>query len=427
MRLLPFFILFLLLHTAGAEVLVVELKDTINPASDDIVIEALEYAENENAEALIITMNTPGGGLDETKRILEAIDASPVPVIGYVYPKGSTAWSAGTLILLASDIAAMAPNTIIGSAQPVEISSDGMKPIKEEKVLNAVVALAEEKARQHNRNVTSAGEFITKNLNLNAEQAKGSNVIEIISPDLNDLLIQVDGMKVKDKELKTKGVHFSYHSPSVRLMILDLLSNPILASLLMLVGIYALVFGFSSPGFGAEILGVICITLGLIGLGFSINIAAIFLIIIGVSLLLFELHVSSFGLLGIVGIACVVVGSILLVPIGYPKMYSPEFQWTVIISLIAPAVVLGIFLAFAIYKMVEIRRKKPVIGDIVGRTAETIDQLIPGATGYVRFEGEYWMARSDEEILPKTKVMITGKDGPVLTVKNYQTSASNTV
>ncbi|MCE8424162.1 MAG: nodulation protein NfeD [Candidatus Methanoperedens sp.] len=418
MKFLSFFLFFLIsIRLAGGEVLVVELKDTITPASDDIVIEALEYAKNENAEALIITMNTPGGGLDETKKILEAIDASPVPVIGYVYPKGATAWSAGTIILLASDISAMAPNTIIGSAQPVEISSEGMKPIKEEKIINAVVALAEEKARQHNRNVTIAGEFITKNLNLNAEQAKEANVIEIVSPDIEDLLIKVDGMKVKDKELKTNGIGFTYHSPSTRLLILDLLSNPILASLLMLVGIYALVFGLSSPGFGAEILGVICLSLGLIGLGFSINVAAIFLIIVGMALLLFELHISSFGLLGIAGIACVVVGSILLVPIGYPKMYSSEFQLTVIISLFAPAIVFGVFLAFAIYKMMEIRKKKPVIGDIVGDSAKTIDILTPGETGYVRYQGEYWIARSDEDIPPKTKVIITGKEGPVLIVK----------
>ncbi len=167
-----FLFFFILIQAADAKVLVVELKDTITPASDDIVSEALDNARNENAEALIIILNTPGGGLDETKRILEHIDASPVPVIGYVYPKSATAWSAGTLILLGTDIAAMAPVTIIGSAQPVEVTAEGMKPVTEEKVINAVVALAEEKARQHGRNVPAAGEFITKNLNLDAEQAK---------------------------------------------------------------------------------------------------------------------------------------------------------------------------------------------------------------------------------------------------------------
>ncbi len=418
MRLLPAILIFILLaQTAGAEVMVVDLKDTITSASEGIVSEALEAARLKGSEALIITLNTPGGGLDETKKILEDIDMSPVPVIGYVYPKGATAWSAGTLILLSTDIAAMTPNTIIGSAQPVEITSEGLKPVTEEKIVNAVVALAQEKAKQHGRNVTAAGDFVTENLNLDAEQAKDANVIEVVAPGIDDLLTKVDGMKVKGRVLKTSGAAVSYYSPSLRLMIQNLLSNPILASLLLLIGIYSLVFGLTSPGYGAEIFGVISISLGLIGLGFSINIAAIFLIGLGIALLLFELHISTFGLIGIAGIVCIAIGSVLLVPVGYPGMYSPEFIGTMLVSLLTPAVVFAVFLAFAIYKMVEIRMKKPIIGQIIGDTAETIDEITPDSTGYVRYQGEYWLARSDERIEPKTKVVIVKKDGPVLVVR----------
>jgi len=412
-----FFLLFII-PAASAQVLVVELADTITSASDDIVNEALESARISNAQALVITLNTPGGGLDETKKILDHIDASPVPVIGYVYPKGATAWSAGTLILLGTDLAAMAPNTIIGSAQPVGMTSEGLKPIQEEKIVNAVVALAQEKARQHGRNVTAAGDFVTKNLNLDAEQAKDANVIEVVSPDIEGLLAKVDGMKVKGRILKTSGVTFSYYSPSLRSLLLNLFSNPILASLLLLVGIYSLVFGLTSPGYGAEIFGVISISIGLIGMGFSVNIAALFLIVLGMALLLFELHISTFGLIGIAGIVCVVLGSVLLVPMGYPGMYSTEFQGTMLISLLAPAIVLGVFLAIAIYKMMLIRMKKPVIGeDIIGDKAETIDAIAPDAMGYVRYQGEYWRAKSEERIEPITKVVIVGKDGPVLIVR----------
>ncbi len=418
MRLLPAILIFILLaQTAGAEVMVVDLKDTITSASEGIVSEALEAARLKGSEALIITLNTPGGGLDETKKILEDIDMSPVPVIGYVYPKGATAWSAGTLILLSTDIAAMTPNTIIGSAQPVEITSEGLKPVTEEKIVNAVVALAQEKAKQHGRNVTAAGDFVTENLNLDAEQAKDANVIEVVAPGIDDLLTKVDGMKVKGRVLKTSGAAVSYYSPSLRLMIQNLLSNPILAALLLIIGIYSLVFGLTSPGYGAEIFGVISISLGLIGLGFSINIAAIFLIGLGIALLLFELHISTFGLIGIAGIVCIAIGSVLLVPVGYPGMYSPEFIGTMLVSLLTPAVVFAVFLAFAIYKMVEIRMKKPIIGQIIGDTAETIDEITPDSTGYVRYQGEYWLARSDERIEPKTKVVIVKKDGPVLVVR----------
>jgi membrane-bound serine protease (ClpP class) len=406
-----------LIQIAGGQVIVVELKDAITPASDNIVEEALEAARLQEAQALIITLNTPGGGFEETKKIIEHIDASPVPVIGYVYPKGATAWSAGTIILLASDVAAMAPNTIIGSAQPVTMTAEGMKPVTEDKIINAVVALVKEKAKQHGRNATAAGEFVTKNLNLNAEEAKEAKVIEILSPSIEDLLIKVDGMKVKGKVLRTSGVDYTYHSPSIRLLVLNLLSNPILASILLFLGIYSLIYGLTSPGFGAEIFGVIAISLGLIGVGFSINITAIFLIVFGMVLLLVELYVSSFGIIGFAGIVCVVLGSILLVPMGYPKLYSPEFLRTLQITIITPAVVLGIFLIFAVYKMMAIRTRKPAIGGFIGDVAETIDAITPEKAGFVRYMGEYWLARSEESIETNTKVTITGKEGHVLIVK----------
>lgn len=412
-----FFILFSIVQAAGAQVIVVELNDAITPASDDIISEALANAQSSDAQALIITMNTPGGGLDETKRILDHIQNSPVPVIGYVYPNGATAWSAGTIILLATDVAAMAPNTIIGSAQPVEMTGEGIKPITEEKIVNAVVALAQEKAKQHGRNETAAGQFITANLNLDAEKAKEARVIEVIASNIEDLLVKVDGMTIKGKVLRTSGAEYKYHSPSLRLNLMGILSNPILASLFLFIGIYSLIFGLTSPGYGAEIFGVISISLGLIGLGFSINVAGLFLIAFGIGLLMFELHVSTFGIIGVAGIACVALGSILLVPTGYPNMYGSEFQTGFLISLLVPAIVFGAFLAFAIYKVMEIRRKKPVIGDIIGDTARTIDEITPEGKGFVRYQGEMWRAKSEVNIEAGRKVVIKGKDGPVLVVE----------
>jgi membrane-bound serine protease (ClpP class) len=412
-----FFLFLSLAHIAGAQVIVVELNDAITPASDDIVSEAIENARQSEAQALVITLNTPGGGLEETKKILDHIQNSPVPVIGYVYPKGATAWSAGTIILLATDVAAMAPNSIIGSAQPVEMTGEGIKPVKEDKIINAVVALAREKAKQHGRNESAAEQFITANLNLDAEKAKEANVIEVIAGSIEELLVKVDGMTVKDKVLKTSGVEYTYHSPSLRLMLMGILSNPILASMLLFIGIYSLIFGLTSPGYGAEIFGVIAISLGLIGLGFSINVAGLFLIAFGIGLLLFELHVSTFGIIGVAGIACVALGSILLVPTGYPNMYGSEFQTGLLISLLVPAIVFGVFLAFAIYKVMEIRRKKPVIGDIIGDTARTIDEITPEGKGFVRYQGEMWRAKSEVNIEAGRKVVIKGKDGPVLVVE----------
>ena len=164
-----FFLCFILIATfapaAGAgpenKVLVLDISDAITPASDNIVASAIAKAENENFDALVISLDTPGGGLEETQTIIENIGNTTVPVIGYV-PEGGKAWSAGTLILLGTDIAAMAPFTVIGSAQPVQISAEGTKPIEDEKVINALVKFSVATASKHGRNETFAEEAITK-------------------------------------------------------------------------------------------------------------------------------------------------------------------------------------------------------------------------------------------------------------------------
>ncbi|MCL7410647.1 MAG: nodulation protein NfeD [Methanosarcinaceae archaeon] len=417
------FILFISPACAGAEqkVLVLDISDSITPVSDDIVLDAILAAKAGNFEALIITLNTPGGGLDETFNIIESIDRSDIPVIGYVYPEGVKAWSAGTLILISTDIAAMAPHTIIGSAQPVEMSATGIEPIEDSKIVNAIVALAREKALMHGRNETVAEEFITKNLNLNAESALDAEVIEFIAPTIEDLLVQIDGEVIKGKTLNTSGAEIEYYTPSVRLSFMNVISNPLISSILMMLGIYGVVFGISNPGVGAEIFGIIAITLGLIGSGFDVNIAAVFLLLIGIALLILEFQAPGFGVFGIAGIICMIAGSILLVPMSFPQFYTPaDFQRTLMISVAAPTVVIGIVMVFAIYKVMEVRHRKPLIGEMIGNMAQTIDPLEPGITGYLKYKGEYWKARADESIAKGEKVEIIEKDGVVLVVKRAQ-------
>ncbi len=157
---------------AGDPVLAVDLDGAITPASDDVVLAAVQEAESGSYQALMLILNTPGGGLAETTEILAQMEKTRLPVIGYVYPESAYAWSAGTMILLGSDVAAMAPHTIIGSAQPVQLGPTGSEPINDSKTINAVVALIEEQARRHGRNTTAAREFVLSNLNLNADQAR---------------------------------------------------------------------------------------------------------------------------------------------------------------------------------------------------------------------------------------------------------------
>lgn len=423
----PLFILFLCATLTAAfvlsaeaapenRVLVLEINGAITPASDNLIADAIERAENGNFEALIITLDTPGGGLEETQIIIKAIENTTVPVIGYV-PESGKAWSAGTLILMGTDIAAMAPFTVIGSAQPVQMSAEGTKPIEDDKIINALVKFSVETARKHGRNETFAEEVITENRNLNDEEALEEGVIEYRASSVPDLLVQVDGETIKGRELHTANAEIETYEPPLSLSFLALISNPILSSLLLTIGLYGIIFGISNPGAGAEIFGIISIVLGLIGTGFDINIAALFLIIIGIGLLILEIKSPGFGIFGLAGLISLIIGSIFLIPMGSENIYTPEFRKLLILTVVTPTIIFGIFLVYAIYKVAEIRKKKPVIGTIIGDTAQTIDPIGPEKRGFVRYKGEYWKARSEEEIGIDQDVEIIGKEREVLLVK----------
>jgi membrane-bound serine protease (ClpP class) len=403
--------------SAEGPVLAVRIDGAITPASDDILLAALGEAEAGDYQALILLLNTPGGGLTETTNIISQIERTELPVVAFVYPEGAEAWSAGTLILMSSDIAAMAPHTIIGSAQPVSLSpTGGTEPINDTKTINAIVALIEEKARAHGRNTTAAKEFVVFNLNLNASEALNYGVIEHVSPSPENLLSQINGSEVKNVTIVTAGSEVRYFEPPLSLQFLALISDPMIAGLLLLVGLYSLIFGLSSPGMGAEAFGVVALSLGLIGMGFDLNIGAIFLILLGTGLLLAELHSHSFGILAAAGLVCIVVGSILLVPTSYPQWYLPgEYQRSLALAFILPSLVLGAFLAFAVYKVARIRFAPPVTGRFAGEEAEALEKLDP--KGFVLFHGEYWKAESEDVVEPGETVVIVAKEGTRLRVK----------
>ncbi|MDI6855992.1 MAG: nodulation protein NfeD [Candidatus Thermoplasmatota archaeon] len=404
-------------------VLVVKIEEPITPATPEILKEALEKAQSLGANALIIILNTPGGGLSETFQITQLIASSPIPIIGYVYPLAAHAVSAGTFILMSTHIAAMAPHTIIGSCQPIEVTPEGSKYITENKTINHLVKILQEHASIHNRNVSVVEKFVTENRNLNATEANELGVIEIIASSIQELLEQADGMNVTTSignlTLSTANAQIVYYEPSIKLQILKVLSNPLLASLLLMLGIFGLIFGISTPGHGAEILGIICICLGLIGTGFELNYVALFLVIFGSALLLIELFTPGFGIIGIAGIICLIIGTVFLIPMTYPRwLVSEEFQKQLVITLLAPPAVVAGFFIFALFKIIKIRRKKPAIGEFVGEEAETIEEISKGKEGFVMFKGEYWRAKSEDETIPqRTRVVIVRKDHATLVVK----------
>lgn len=406
------FFLFLFLIPGLAEakkVLVIEVSGPITAGTLELFKSGFEEAKSINADALMVLLDTPGGGLAETLEIIKLIDRSNISVISYVHPTGATAWSAGTVILISSHVAAMSPNTIIGSAQPVALSPQGFSPSNETKIINALTALVAEKSRIHGRNESAAVAFIKENLNLNPEQAKKMDVIEHISPTVESLLNQLDGFS---------NAEIVRHKPSIKVQFLNLVANPMLASILLIIGIYALIFGFSSPGFGVEVAGVVLIALGLLGLGFNISIIAVFLVVFGVVLLLVELHTPGFGVLGAAGIISTIVGSILLIPTSLPRYYvSRDFQSTMIVSVIVPSIIFGILMGFALYKVAKIRKKKPAIGEMTGDTVIVTEAITPQKTGYVKYKGEDWLATSSKKVGKGAEAVITGKKGPLLIIK----------
>jgi membrane-bound serine protease (ClpP class) len=422
-----FFLLLFLSTSATAQtssVLLVEITGTIDQSTVEIITDSLKRAESIDVQAVVLLLNTPGGGLDQTFEIASKIKQSTIPIIGYVFPSGATAWSAGTFILLSTPLAAMADYTIIGSCQPIETTLEGTRFINDSKIINALVEWLQERAVMYGRNETLAELFITQNRNVNATVAKDSNVIEIVASSVDQLLNEIDGRNVTTAAgtvtLQTKDAEQIRYSPPIQIQILKLISNPILTSLLLMLGIFALLVGISSPGYGAEVFGVIAILLSLIGSGFSISTLSIIFIIIGCLLLAVEIFVlPGFGAAGIGGIICLIIGSIFLIP-SYPTrrwLISGEYMTDALIIMLIVIVLFALFFAFLLYKILQIRKKKAVVGKFAGETALVIEKITPEKIGFVRFKGEYWQAKSDTVIETNTKVVIIDKDETTLIVK----------
>ncbi len=408
-------------HAATKEVTIVSVDGSINVMTAELIGEAIKEASS-YSRPVILLLDTPGGGVDITFRIIGAIERASVPVIGYVYPSGAKAWSAGTFILISTHIAAMAPYTIIGSAQPVAYDPlGGSQPIEDSKIINALVSYLVERARMHGRNETAAALFITENLNLSAEAAKAQNVVEVVASSIEELLDAVDGYNVTLANgaymLQTAGARAVWWQPSLRVQILKFISEPIIAYLLFIVGLFALIYGVASPGYGGEVIGGICIVLGLIGLGLAgVALGGVILIVLGVVLLLAELLTPGFGLLGFGGVLCIILGGLLLFPSG-PWAVSPEWLDALRLVVLVVPLLAGAFFLFAAYKVVKARAKPPFIEEIVGDVGEAVDDIPSGGTGFILYKGEYWKAMSEQPIAKGQRVRIVAKEGPILKVK----------
>jgi len=396
--------------------------DTIDEGVRECVDAALTEAE-ENGYALIILIDSYGGYLDAGFNIADRIALAKAPVIAYV--SGGKALSAATLIILPSHVIAVSPQAIIGAMQP--ISYDPMTGtysyVNESKVINPIVEKAISYAKQRHRNTTATELFVRKNLVLNSESAVKYHVADLVANNLNDLLnklrgkvINIDGRNVTLNIVSTKEFMCS-----IRSRVISAFSNPLINSIMMTIGVLGTIFALLSGKLPIVPLTLLFLLLGLLGTGFNPNLISLFMILLGGILLAVELFVTpGFGVLGISGIVFLAIGFALMpsAPSGFapPPAYLEQFR----IIAVGIASGLGAFTGFAVYKIVEAKRRESKYFTPVERVGRAVDDIKPGSEGFVIVNGEYWRAISDEFIPKGSKVKVVRMEGAKLVVKKVE-------
>ncbi|MBI5233855.1 MAG: nodulation protein NfeD, partial [Deltaproteobacteria bacterium] len=384
----------------------IKVEGIVNPVMGEYITKSLDNAERTGAEALLIELDTPGG-LDLSMRdIIKAILSSEIPVIVYISPSGSRAASAGVFITYAAHVAAMAPGTNIGSAHPVAMGGEKMDETMAKKVENDAVAYIKSIAEKRKRNAVWAEKAVRESVNVTADEALKLNVIDLVAEDRTKLLTAIDGRKVEVlagiKELKTKDGEIIEFEMGLRYKILNTITNPNVAYILMMIGLLGLYFELSNPGvIFPGVIGAICLILAFYAFQtLSVNYAGLLLIGLAVIFFIAELMVMSFGLFTIAGIISLTLGSLMLFESPLPFM-------RVSVWLILPTiVVVSLFIACMSYYAMRLHRKKPVSGAeaLVGAKGVAITDIAP--EGEVFVEGEYWKAVSKEPIKENEKIEV---------------------
>ncbi len=439
-------------QTEARRAIVLELEGAIGPASSDFIVRGIEEAGTAGVALVILRMNTPGGLDTSMREIISAILASSVPIVAYVSPPGSRAASAGTYIMYASHAAAMAPATNLGSATPVSMTPGGLGEQKEpaegkksskteepddetaegtesesestepgsalqRKVINDAVAYIKGLARLRGRNEEWAVEAVRSAVNLTAEDALEQNVIDLVARDIPDLLQQLDGRSVNLQsgalQLDTGDLVVETVEPDWRTRLLAVITNPNVAYILIILGVYGLFFELSNPGaMFPGVLGAICLLLALYAFHvLPVNYAGLALILLGIAFMVGELFVPSFGVLGIGGAAAFIIGSLILI-----ETEIEAFQLS--IPLIVTVTALTAVFVFALISIALRQRKKPVVSgreQMLGSVGEALEDF--EGTGNVHIHGELWSARTERPVREGQRVKVRELDGLTLIVE----------
>ena len=419
-HLLLLFILAAQSQALAQKVHVITLDASINPATADYIHESIGKAVEAGAECLVIRLNTPGGLLKSTRIIVSDLLTAKVPVVVYVSPSGAQSASAGTFITLAAHIAAMAPGTNIGAAHPVGMQGGEPDSIMNEKATNDAAAFIRTISEKRHRNVQWAEDAVRKSISITETEALRDSVIDVIAASIPDLLEKIDNREVDlngaKKTLKTKQAEFVELEMDWKHKLLDVLSDPNIAYIFFMLGLYGLFFELYNPGsIFPGVVGVICLILAFYSLHtLPINYAGLALIIVGIVLFILEIYITSYGILSIGGVIALVLGSIMLIDVESPLEFV-AISWNIII----PAVILtAAFFIFAIGLGIKAQRRKPVTGaqGIIGEVGEAITDINP--EGQVHVHGETWTATSAEgKIKAGTKIKVERIDNLRLTIR----------
>ena len=397
-------------------VYLLSVDGTINPALSDYIIKGIEEAEQNKAACVIIRMDTPGGVVTTTKTIIKEMINAKLPVVVYVAPSGSSASSAGALITVAADVAAMAPGTNIGAAHPVAGGGQEIGESMSEKIINDLTAYIRSIVVKKGRNAEWAEQAIRESVSITAKEALDIKVIEIIADSLPDLLEKLHGRQVEKEgrnfTLETKGAQIEKILPGLRFKILDVVANPNIAYILMMIGGIGIMMELYNPGLiFPGVVGGICLLLSFFALQvLPVNYVGIMLIILSVILFILELKIASFGLLSLGAIISLTLGSIMLFDTGETAM---RVSWSVIIPMVS---MVSAFFIFALGLVVKAWLKQPRTGKqgLIGEVGVALTNL--DTEGKVAIHGEYWNANADGHILKGEKVRVIRVDDLCLKV-----------
>ncbi|WP_409262237.1 NfeD family protein [Pseudomonas putida] len=417
-------------QAAPGAVWVLNIDDAIGPASADYLVRSLSQAQTQGAQLVVIRMDTPGGLDSAMRQMIKAILASPVPVASYVAPSGARAASAGTYILYASHVAAMAPGTNLGAATPVRIggapgtpSDDKAKSGDDEtlarKQINDAAAYIRGLAQLRGRNADWAEKAVREAVSLSASEALRLNVIDQVADDLPDLLRKLDGKTLQvagqPRQLQTAGASVVEHLPDWRTRFLAVITNPSVALILIMIGVYGLLFEFMNPGSAVGgVVGGICLLLALYALQLlPVSFAGVALILLGITFMIAEAFLPSFGVVGFGGIVAFVVGALILIDTDAPGFGIP-------LALIGTLALLSALLIGGVLGMaLKARQRALVSGDagLVGSLV-TVTQVMASDPfcGVVLAQGEPWQARCATPLQTGQNVRVTARHGVMLEV-----------